>query len=142
MRLTKQQFINRFTPAEMMAILAAAKTSIDVEAWLFRFDNLTPGGDGTAVDTTDPLTVKALHDFETAELLAVGRANEILSVLPGDNGVQPTVSLDAGQLCLREPEWSVVTGGTYLVSELVEVMAADGRSCAFQANYIATGEFL
>lgn len=64
MRLTKQQFIDRFTPVEMASILAAAKASVEVEAWLFRFQNLTPDPDGTSVDTADARTIAGLQALE------------------------------------------------------------------------------
>lgn len=79
MRLTKQQFLDRFKPSEMSGILAAAKVSTDVEAWLFRFNNLTPDPDGTSVDLNDARTIAGLHSLESAGLLDPGRAVEILS---------------------------------------------------------------
>lgn len=70
MRLTKQQFIDRFKPEEMAALLAAAKMSVAVEAWLFRFNSLTPDADGTSVDLTDPRTIGGLHAFEMGGLIS------------------------------------------------------------------------
>ncbi len=78
MRLTHQQFIARFHPDEMAAILTAAKVSVAVEVWLFRFNNLTPDSDGTAIDVDDPLIALSLQQFEAGGLLGVGRAQEII----------------------------------------------------------------
>lgn len=79
MRLTKQQFIDRLDPKEIAGILAAAKVSVEVEAWLFRFNSVTPDPDGTSIDLRDPRTVAGLHGMEHAGLLSSGRAVEILS---------------------------------------------------------------
>ena len=79
MRLTKQQFIDRLTPAEMAGLLAAARQSVAIEAWLFRFNSVTPEADGTSIDLNDPRTVAGVQSMEAAGLFAVGRAAEILS---------------------------------------------------------------
>lgn len=79
MRLTKQQFLDRLTPAEVAGMLAAAKVAVSVEAWLFRFNNLTPDPDGTSIDLQDPRTIAGLQSMEDGGLLAPGRAVEILS---------------------------------------------------------------
>jgi len=78
-RLTKQEFIDRFLPAEMLGLLGAAKQSPAVEAWLFRFNNLTPDPDGTSVDLDDPRTIAGLQALEAGGLIGEGRANAILS---------------------------------------------------------------
>lgn len=77
MRLTKQQFIDRFTSHEMQAIMAAGRASVAVESWLFRFNNLTPDPDGTSVDLQDPRTLTGLQELEAGGLLSPGRAAEI-----------------------------------------------------------------
>lgn len=59
-RLTKQQFIDRLGEPAHKAILAMRKTSIDAEAWVHRFENLTPDADGTSVDLDDLRTVTGL----------------------------------------------------------------------------------
>lgn len=142
MRLTKQQFINRFTEAEMQAILTAAKASVAVDAWLFRFDNITPEPDGTAIDLGEPGVIYGISQLEAAGLLASGRGVEILGSSVVVDGVPtPTITLTDGQPCFREPEWKVVAGGIYPINQPVEVQSSDGRSCAYQAQYIATGEF-
>lgn len=79
MRVTKQEFIDRMTPAEMAGILSAAKVSVAIEAWLFRFNNLTPEADGTSIDLRDPRTIAGANNLESIGLLGPGRAAEILS---------------------------------------------------------------
>ena len=87
MRLTKQQFIDRFSQGEMQGILTAAKVSTAVESWLFRFNNLTPDLDGTSVDLSDPRTVTGLYSLEEAGILGEGRASEILGVVMSFAGI-------------------------------------------------------
>lgn len=82
MRLTKQQFIDQLTPTEMVNILAASRVSPEVEAWIFRFNNLTPEADGTSIDLNDARTISGLHAMEAGGLLGDGRANEILNAQP------------------------------------------------------------
>lgn len=71
--LTHLQYMNRFTDAELEAIYTAAKTVVRVEVWLAKFNAAGP------VDLDDPQTGKGLRDLEAANLLAPGRAAEILS---------------------------------------------------------------
>lgn len=99
MRLTKQQFIDRFTPSEMQGILAAARQSVAVEAWLFRFQSLTPDVDGTSIDTNDPRTVAGVLALEQAGLLPAGRATEIL----GDGALQSHSGFAIGQVVQVKP---------------------------------------
>lgn len=73
-RITKQDLIDRMQPEEMAGILTAAKTDVMAEAWLFRFNSVTPDPDGTSIDLDDPRTVAGL----TAMFGAV-RATEILA---------------------------------------------------------------
>lgn len=81
MELTKQQFIDRFTHAESVGILTAAKTDIDVEGWLFRFNNAD-----NPLETTDPRTVEGLELFVSKGLLTQARADEILGTVSSWNG--------------------------------------------------------
>lgn len=78
MRISKQAFIDLFTPEEMQAILAAAKVYPAIEAWVFRFQNLTPESDYTSVDTEDQRTIDGLRDLEASGLLGEGRADQML----------------------------------------------------------------
>lgn len=81
MELTKQEFIDRFTHAEFVGILTAAKTDVDVEAWLFRFNNLV-----STIDTTDPRTVSGLSLLVTKGLLTQARADEVAGTTTSWNG--------------------------------------------------------
>lgn len=89
MRRTKQEFIDLLTPTEMVNILSASKESPEVEAWIFRFNNLTADSDGTSIDLTDARTVGGLHLMEQAGLIGPGRAIEILNTQPL-NAIEPT----------------------------------------------------
>lgn len=71
--LTKLQYMNRFTDAELAAIYTAAKTVVQVEIWLEKFKL------ATEVNLDDPATVAGLQAMEAARLLATGRAAEILA---------------------------------------------------------------
>jgi hypothetical protein len=73
MELTKQQFIDRFTHPEFIGILNAAKTDVDVEAWLFRFNNAD-----NPILTTDPRTIQGVESFVVKQLITQQRAEEIL----------------------------------------------------------------
>ena len=81
MELTKQQFIDRFTHPEFIGILNAAKTDVDVEAWLFRFNNAD-----NPIETTDPRTIQGVESFVVKQLLTQQRAEEILGTTVAWNG--------------------------------------------------------
>jgi len=81
LQLTKQQFIDRFTYAEFTGILTAAKTDVDVEAWLFRFNNAD-----NPIDTADPRTIAGVELFVSKTLLTQVRADEILGTVSSWNG--------------------------------------------------------
>lgn len=72
--LTKLEYMNRFTDAELAAIYTAAKTVIAVEVWLEKFKL------STDIELTDPRTVSGVQALEDAGLLAEGRADEILKL--------------------------------------------------------------
>lgn len=72
-KLTKLEYMNRFTDAELAVIYAAAKTVVQVEIWLEKFRLATD------VDLEDPRTVAGVEAMEGAGLLAEGRAAEILA---------------------------------------------------------------
>jgi hypothetical protein len=107
MRLTKQQLINRFHSDEMSAILTAAKTSVDVELWLFRFDKLTPDNDGTSIELKDPLTIEGVKALEKAGLIGEGRADEILGI------AQSYAGFTIGQSVMVLPPFSSVSEEVY-----------------------------
>lgn len=71
--LTKLQYMERFTDAELAAIYTAAKSVVQVEIWLEKFKL------ATEVNLDDPATGAGLQAMEAAGLLAPGRAAEILS---------------------------------------------------------------
>lgn len=78
-RLTKLEYMNRFTDLELAAIYTAAKSIVAVEVWLAKFNATTPDPDGTAVDLSDPRTIAGVQALEAAGLLEAGRAAEILA---------------------------------------------------------------
>lgn len=81
MELTKQQFIDRFSHGEFINILAAAKTDIQVEGWLFRFNNAD-----NPMDTTDPRVIAGLTLLVAEGLLTQARADEIAGTVMTWNG--------------------------------------------------------
>jgi hypothetical protein len=70
--LTHKQFMDRFTDSELAAIMTAAKSSIELELWFKRFEMAQD------ILLTDPQTISGVNALETAELIAEGRATEIL----------------------------------------------------------------
>lgn len=81
MELTKQQFIDRLTHAEFIGILTAAKADVEVEAWLFRFNNAD-----SPLETTDQRVINGLSLLVTEGLLTQARADEILGTTTSWNG--------------------------------------------------------
>ena len=69
--LTKLEYMNRFTDAELGAIYTAAKTEVTVEVWLEKFKL------AEFVSLDDPRTLGGLQALEAAGILAAGRALEI-----------------------------------------------------------------
>ena len=78
-RVTKLDYMNRFTDEELGLIYTVAKTNVAIEIWLAKFNATTPEADGTAIDMLDPRTVYGLQSMEAAGLLAPGRAMEIIN---------------------------------------------------------------
>lgn len=72
-RLTHQQFLVRFSDAEMQAILAAQAAQPAVAAWLEKFRL------AGYVNLLDPATVAGVQALEIAGLLGSGRAAEVLA---------------------------------------------------------------
>jgi hypothetical protein len=66
------QFRNMFTFDEKRAIYSAAKVNIDIQIWL---DDLASASE---VRSNEPETIAGVKALETAGLIALGRANEIL----------------------------------------------------------------
>ena len=73
-RITRLQFLMRFTDAEMQAIVAAADASPALKAALLKWQT----AEGTTL--TDPVTQAGVQALEMAGLLAPGRAAQILAV--------------------------------------------------------------
>ena len=71
--ITKLEYMNLFTEAELVAIYTAAKTSVLVEIWLDKFKLVSE------VDLRDPTTAGGLQSMEAAGLIAAGRAAQILA---------------------------------------------------------------
>lgn len=79
-RVTKQEFLDRLSPSELVALLTAARQSVEVEAWLFKFNSVTPDADGTSIDLRDARTISGVNALAAAGLLAPHRPTEILSL--------------------------------------------------------------
>jgi hypothetical protein len=77
--LTKLEFMQRFTDAELDALYTVAKTNVAVEIWLAKFNATTPDAQGYSVYLNDQRTIDSVNMLEAAGLLAAGRAAEILS---------------------------------------------------------------
>lgn len=71
--LTKLEYMNRFTDAELEGIYTAAKSTIAIEIWLEKFKLATD------INLEDARTIAGVQALEAAGLLAVGRAAEILA---------------------------------------------------------------
>jgi hypothetical protein len=76
-RLTKLEFV-ALLGSDFTSILAAAKSSVEVEVFVMLVTLATPNPDGTSIDLDDP-RMQALHQLEIAGVLGVGRAAEILN---------------------------------------------------------------
>jgi hypothetical protein len=77
-KLSKLAFINLFTDAEYETILAAAKQSVQVEAWVEKFRMTSVDPDGGSIDMEDPRTIGGIQTLEAAGILGAGRAAQIL----------------------------------------------------------------
>lgn len=71
--LTKLEYMDRFTDAELANIYPAAKSSVQVEVWLEKFKL------ASEINLDDQRTIDGLNSLEVAGLLAAGRAQEILA---------------------------------------------------------------
>lgn len=67
----------RFTAAEHMAILTAAKSQVSVEYFLDLLN--TAAATGTRLHSDDPVLLAGLDMMETAGLIGEGRAAEIVA---------------------------------------------------------------
>jgi hypothetical protein len=73
-RITRLQFLLRFTEAEMQAILAAAETNPALKAALLKWQT------AEGITLTNPVTQAGVQALEIAGLIAPGRAAQILAV--------------------------------------------------------------
>jgi hypothetical protein len=71
--ISKLDYMDRFTNAELAGIYTAAKQSIQVEVWLEKFKL------ATHIDLDDPRTISGVHSLEAAGLIGQGRAEDILT---------------------------------------------------------------
>ena len=71
--ITKLEYMNRFTDAELAGIYTAAKAVIQIEIWLEKFKL------ATEIDLTDSRTIAGVQALEAAGLIGEGRAAEILA---------------------------------------------------------------
>lgn len=73
-RITKQEFFDLLGNNAVGFLLTAAKSSVEIEAWIKRLDLVTPDPDGASVDLDDPRTVAG-----TNQLGALMVANGVVS---------------------------------------------------------------
>lgn len=73
-RLTRLQFLSRFTDEEMQSIVAAADTSPALKAALLKWQT------AEGITLTDAVTQAGVQALEMAGLIAAGRAAQILAV--------------------------------------------------------------
>lgn len=78
-RLTKLAFVGMIGDDAFKAVLAAAKESVELEAFVKLIDWATPEADGTSIDKDDPRTIAGVQALEAAGFIAPGRAQEILA---------------------------------------------------------------
>lgn len=71
--ITKLDYMNRFTDAELATIYTIAKTNVAVEIWLEKFKL------AAEINLDDPRTAGGVHALEAFGLIGVGRALEILA---------------------------------------------------------------
>lgn len=78
-RLTKLQFINLLGDEVYIAILSASKSSIEMEAWVRKFDAATPDLDGTSIDLDNQDTINGLNQLLAINLIDQDKYDEILN---------------------------------------------------------------
>lgn len=71
--ITKLEYMNRFTDAELAGIYTAAKSEVQIEIWLEKFKL------ASEIDLDDAATIAGLQAMEAGGLLAAGRTAEILA---------------------------------------------------------------
>ena len=71
--ITKIAMATRLTDAEYVGIISAAKTDVEVEAWLSKFNM------ASQINLEDPRTFAGIDLLVTKNLLTQARATEILT---------------------------------------------------------------
>jgi len=71
--ISKLDYLNRFTDAEVAAIYTAAKTDVMVEIWLEKFHL------ASEISLDDPKTIAGINFLEQSGLITTSRAAEILA---------------------------------------------------------------
>lgn len=71
--ITRLEYMNRFTDAELATIYTVAKSNVQVEVWLEKFKA------ATSIDLTDPRTIAGVQALEAVGIIGAGRAAEILA---------------------------------------------------------------
>lgn len=72
--VSRLDFMDRFTDAELAGVFTAAKSSVSVEVFIEKVKA------ASHIDLTDPRTISGVQALEVAELISPGRADEILAV--------------------------------------------------------------
>ena len=70
--LSKLECMELFTESELVSIYTAAKTIVQIEIWLAKFNQ------AQEINKDDPRIIAGINSLETAGLIGVGRAKEIL----------------------------------------------------------------
>lgn len=73
-RISRVEFLNRFTDTEMQAFIAASKTTPALEAYFLKLQN------AEGVMLTDPVTMAGVQALELMEIIGSGRAALILAI--------------------------------------------------------------
>ena len=133
MRLTKQQFIDRLPEGVFTAILSAAKASVDVEAWLFRFNAAATDPDGTSIDLADPRTITGVNGLVSAGLMSAEQGAAFLDSYPAVGGFV------AGQSVRILPPFDAALPGVYVIEgfgpDCIRVAGAE-----FAAQYVEAAQ--
>lgn len=77
--ITKIAMLTRLTDAEYVGILAAAKTDVEIEGWLGRFNA------ASTINLQDARTVAGMSMLVSKNLLTQARSDEILNTPVQDN---------------------------------------------------------
>lgn len=139
MILSELQFRNRFSIEEKRRIYDAAKVSVDVQIFL---DDLAAVDAAVGVDTEDLRTVGGVYALAAYGML--DHENRPAEILAGDGsgGDAEQITLTTDQPCAHDGNWTVVEGGTFDASSIIEVVNTkdSAQKVGYSARFIATGE--